>query len=173
VSGYMKVFKRLYLIIELTLMYIIALSIWFFSILAMYMGIFSEKHMDLTLFVGVLGASIFTTSILLYSIYSVRKFDKYYKERLYNYPAPGHLLYQVGFTNPFSYKAMIRFPFYRGVFIYVPIAPKKNKKNHMRYELMPDFEKHITWLDKILYIGGVGMGGILFFISCVLVVHNK
>ncbi|MBY7733450.1 hypothetical protein [Francisella philomiragia] len=99
----------------------------------------------------------------------MRKFDKLYKKNLYEFPNPGLLLYQIGFTNPFSYRAMIRFPFYR-MQIYIPRKIKKNKKNHLRYNLMPNFEDHITWVDRILYIGGIGLGTFIFIISGLLII---
>ncbi|MBY7733451.1 hypothetical protein [Francisella philomiragia] len=101
--------------------------------------------------------------MLIFCIYSVRRLDKFYKKDLYDFPYPGLLLYQVGYTNPFSYDAMIRFPLYRA-FIYIPRIPKKGK-NNARYELLKNFKERINWIDKTILFGGVGLSMILAIIS--------
>ncbi|MBY7733452.1 hypothetical protein [Francisella philomiragia] len=167
----MKHLSKLYLFIELLLMYIVTIVIFLFFSSAFIIGITNTISFGIYINIILLGMFISMIAALIYCLYSVRRLDKFYKKDLYNFPYPELLLYQVGFTNPFSYKAMIRFPLYR-MLIYVPRVPKKGK-NNARYELLKDFEKRINWIDKIVYIGGILIGFILVVIGGGLFTYYK
>ncbi|MBY7733453.1 hypothetical protein [Francisella philomiragia] len=65
--------SKIYLVFELVIMYIITFSIWFACTGVFVLLILSEKPINGAMFVAVTGATIFTNTMLLYCIFSVRK----------------------------------------------------------------------------------------------------